>query len=171
MKIGVIWFTFHWSFLHKFPMTISQHWFKWWLGAEQVTSHYWNQWSLVHDEVKKPVYQTNKFHIRSLDLQCISSIDIMSLWIFNFHTINYLPLQWYPIIIPLLWLYGRTKTLQFNDGFNVPVTWWRFGEGHSSSGVYMDKGHLDDRDRSAYLDHYNFCFGQMTCRKQSPGYN
>ena len=27
-------------------MTISQHWFRWWLGAAQATGHYLNQWRL-----------------------------------------------------------------------------------------------------------------------------
>ena len=38
---------FHWSFLRA-QITTSQHW-KWkWLGADQATSHYLNQWWLVY---------------------------------------------------------------------------------------------------------------------------
>ena len=29
-------------------LTIFQHWFRWWLGAVQATSHYLNQWWLVY---------------------------------------------------------------------------------------------------------------------------
>ena len=39
---------FHWSLLLRFKLTIFQHWFKYWLGADQATSHYLNQWWLVH---------------------------------------------------------------------------------------------------------------------------
>ena len=28
----------------RIHLTISQHWFKWWLGTEQATNHYLNQW-------------------------------------------------------------------------------------------------------------------------------
>ena len=34
---------FHWSLLSKVQLTIFQHWFRWWLGAVQATSHYLNQ--------------------------------------------------------------------------------------------------------------------------------
>ena len=29
-------------------LTIFQHWFRWWLGTNQATSHYLNQWWLVY---------------------------------------------------------------------------------------------------------------------------
>ena len=35
---------FHWSFFPRVEFTIFQHWFRWWLGAVQATSHYLNQW-------------------------------------------------------------------------------------------------------------------------------
>ena len=38
---------FHWSLFLMFKLTIFQHWFRWWLGANQGTSHYLNQWWLV----------------------------------------------------------------------------------------------------------------------------
>ena len=44
-------FKFHWSSFLRVKLTISQHWFRWWLGAKQSTSHYLNQcWpsSLTH---------------------------------------------------------------------------------------------------------------------------
>ena len=43
MKI-VFRFKFHWNRFSKVHLTISQHWFRKWLGAEQVTSHYLNKW-------------------------------------------------------------------------------------------------------------------------------
>ena len=37
---------FHWSLLLRVQLTIFQHWFRWWLGANQATSHYLNHWWL-----------------------------------------------------------------------------------------------------------------------------
>ena len=51
MKNFVFWFEFHWSLFVRVQLTIFQHWFRWWLGADQATSHYPNQcWpsSLTH---------------------------------------------------------------------------------------------------------------------------
>ena len=42
---------FHWSLSIRVPWTIFQHWFRWWLGADQVTSHYLNQWWLNHRRI------------------------------------------------------------------------------------------------------------------------
>ena len=40
---------FHWSLFPRVQLTtIFQHWFKWWLGAGQATSHYLNQWWLIY---------------------------------------------------------------------------------------------------------------------------
>ena len=39
---------FHWSLFLRFQLTIFQHWFRYWLGAVQATSHYVNQWWLVY---------------------------------------------------------------------------------------------------------------------------
>ena len=39
---------FHWSLLLRVQLTIIQHWFRYWLGASQATSHYLNQWWLVY---------------------------------------------------------------------------------------------------------------------------
>ena len=39
---------FHWSLSIRVPRILFQHWFRWWLGADQATSHYLNQWWLVY---------------------------------------------------------------------------------------------------------------------------
>ena len=39
---------FHRGLLLRFQLTIFQHWFRYWLGAVQATSHYLNQWWLVY---------------------------------------------------------------------------------------------------------------------------
>ena len=43
--IGLI---FNWSLFLWFELTIFQHWYRWWLGAEQATTHYLNQWWLFY---------------------------------------------------------------------------------------------------------------------------
>ena len=37
---------FHWSLFLRVQLTIFQHWFWYWFGADQATSHYLNQWWL-----------------------------------------------------------------------------------------------------------------------------
>ena len=39
---------FHWSLFLRFELRIFQHWFRWWLGANQATSHYLNQLLSTH---------------------------------------------------------------------------------------------------------------------------
>ena len=43
-KICEFWLKFHWSLFLTIQLTIFLHWFRWWLGAKQATSHYLNQW-------------------------------------------------------------------------------------------------------------------------------
>ena len=42
---------FHWSLFPRVQLTIFQHWFRWWLCADQATSHYLNQWWLDHRRI------------------------------------------------------------------------------------------------------------------------
>ena len=48
MKIFEFRLKFHWSLFPRIQLTIFQHWFRLWLGADQATSHYLNQWWLDH---------------------------------------------------------------------------------------------------------------------------
>ena len=48
MKIYEFRLRFHWSLFLRFILTISQHWFRYWLVADQATSHYLNQWWLIY---------------------------------------------------------------------------------------------------------------------------
>ena len=48
MKMFEFQLKFHWSLFLRFQLTIFQHWFRKWLGADQATSHYLNQWWLVY---------------------------------------------------------------------------------------------------------------------------
>ena len=51
MKMCEFWLKFHWSLFLRVQLTIFQHWFRWWLGADQATSHYLNQWWLVYRRI------------------------------------------------------------------------------------------------------------------------
>ena len=46
MKMCEFQLRFHWSLFLRVKLTTCEHWiwFRWWLGAVQVTSHYLNQW-------------------------------------------------------------------------------------------------------------------------------
>ena len=48
MKMYEFRLKFHWSLFLRFQLTIFKHWFRYWLGAVQATSHYLNQWWLVY---------------------------------------------------------------------------------------------------------------------------
>ena len=48
MKIFEFRLKFHWSLFQRFQLTIFQHWFRLWLGADQATSHYLNQYRVDH---------------------------------------------------------------------------------------------------------------------------
>ena len=43
MKRFVFWFEFHWKSFLGVQLSKSQHWLRWWLGAEQATSHFLNK--------------------------------------------------------------------------------------------------------------------------------
>ena len=46
IKILEIRLIFHWSLFLGVESSILHHWFRYWLGADQATSHYLNQWWL-----------------------------------------------------------------------------------------------------------------------------
>ena len=51
IKMLEFWLKFHWNLFIRVKLTIFQHWFRWWLGADQATSHYLNQWWLVYRRI------------------------------------------------------------------------------------------------------------------------
>ena len=51
MKIFEYRLKLHWNLFLRVQLTIFQHWFRWWLGVSQATSHYLNQWWLVYRRV------------------------------------------------------------------------------------------------------------------------
>ena len=48
MKMYEFRLRFHWILFPRVQLTIFHHWFRYWLGAGQATSHYLNQWWLVY---------------------------------------------------------------------------------------------------------------------------
>ena len=48
MKMYKLPLRFHWSLFLCVQLTIFQHWFRSWLGTDQATSHYLNQWWLIY---------------------------------------------------------------------------------------------------------------------------
>ena len=66
-------FWFHWRLFLRFELTIFKHWLRWWLGADQATSHYLNEWWLVYwciyaslslNELKVEATRSLEKHIR-----------------------------------------------------------------------------------------------------------
>ena len=51
MKIYEIGLRFHWSLFLRVQLTIFQHWFRYWLGADQATGHYLNQWWIIYRRI------------------------------------------------------------------------------------------------------------------------
>ena len=46
---------FHWSLFLRVQLTKFQQWFRKWLGADQATSHYMDQWWLVYWRIYAPL--------------------------------------------------------------------------------------------------------------------
>ena len=57
MIIHEFWLRFHWILYGRVQLTIFHHWFRQWLGTDQATSHYLDQWwpcLLMHMYVTRP---------------------------------------------------------------------------------------------------------------------
>ena len=58
-------FKFHWNLFPRFQLTTFHHWFRQWLGADQATSHYLDQWwpcLLTHICVNRPQWVNKATH-------------------------------------------------------------------------------------------------------------
>ena len=51
MKNLLFWFKFHWILFLMVQLTITQHWFRKWLGTGQATNHYLNHWWLDYRRI------------------------------------------------------------------------------------------------------------------------
>ena len=59
---------FHWNLFLRVQLTIFQHWFRWWLGAVQATSHYLNQWWLVYRRIYASLGLNELIHV--MEIKC-----------------------------------------------------------------------------------------------------
>ena len=92
-------FKFYWNILPRVHLTISQHCFRWWLGAEDMTNHYLNQWwlrILAHKCVTQPrwvyCHQCEKKH---KTWYVIKIKLVLSLYLLEFHVnCRCRPLHW-----------------------------------------------------------------------------
>ena len=78
MKMFEFRLKFHWSLFPRVQLTIFQHWFRWWLGAVQATSHFLNQWWLVYRRIYASL-GLNELIIMMWSLQNFSQILIMKI--------------------------------------------------------------------------------------------
>ena len=85
MKIYEFRLQFHWSLFLRVQLKTFHHWFRWWLGADQATSHYLKQWwsdyrriyaSLGRNDLNKKNGKRNQFHVEKLHSSYPSSIHI-----------------------------------------------------------------------------------------------
>ena len=59
---------FHWNLFLRVQLIIFQHWFRWWLGAVQATSHYLNQWWLVYRCIYASLGLNELIHV--MEIKC-----------------------------------------------------------------------------------------------------
>ena len=69
MKIYEFRLKFHWSLFPRVQLTIFQHWFRQWLGADQATSHYLNQWWLDYQRIYASLGLNELMH-KQLQMHC-----------------------------------------------------------------------------------------------------
>ena len=88
---------FHWNSFLRLQLPSLQHWFRWWLGAVQATSHDLKQWWLIHWRINaslglnelmarkrhdtKHSYQTNsRFTLDTLQILSMTWIMTGKIW-------------------------------------------------------------------------------------------
>ena len=92
MKMFEFRFQFHWNLFQRVQLTIFQHWFRWWLGAVQATSHFLNErwlnyrriyaWLglnelISYQNVMAPLLSVNTFRDQVVDLHCYANGDCL----------------------------------------------------------------------------------------------
>ena len=68
---------FHWGLFLRFQLTIFQHWFRSWLGDNQVTSHYLNRWWIIYWRIYASL-GLNKFWKLENDLLQVKHVKTIS---------------------------------------------------------------------------------------------
>ena len=93
---------FHWRLFLKVQLTIFQHWFRYWLGAEQATSHYLNQWwpsSTTHTCVTRPQWGKGSLPSTSQIATRVGNLMMIQL-------------QWLVFILQLIVQHESTKQIK-----------------------------------------------------------
>ena len=67
----------HWSLFLRAQWTILQHWFRKWLGADQATSHYLNQWWLDYRRIYASLGLNELTHWSRVMHICVSKFTII----------------------------------------------------------------------------------------------
>ena len=68
---------FLWSLFLGAQLTIYQHWFRKWLGADQATSHYLNQWWLIYWRIYASLGLIELTHWGRVMHTCVSKLTII----------------------------------------------------------------------------------------------
>ena len=81
---------FHWSLFPRAQLTIFQHWFRSWLGADQATSHYLNQWWSVYWRIYASLglNELNPFRFKNT----LEEIKLFEIY-YKFSVLTHLPLE------------------------------------------------------------------------------
>ena len=103
---------FHWSLILRFELTIFQHWFRQWFGANQATSYYLNQWWLPYWHI----YVSLDFNELTRRITIIMYITILNYTIhrvidYGIYTKSLWNCQW---ILRLIWANGIPIRTNFN---------------------------------------------------------
>ena len=110
IKVLELHLRFSWSLLLRVQLTICQHLFRWWLGTDQVRSHYLNQWWLIY------------WHLKELSMLCTNNfwINDSRLW-FWFTTLIE---RWYTQLLPRCDHQPNTTEEVFFDKFLLVTYQW-----------------------------------------------
>ena len=103
MKMIEFLFQFHWNLFPGVKLTINQHWFRWWLGTEQVISHYLNQcW---------PNSWTHICNTRGRWVERVSDSLVLSLVLYSYNFIvkSFIPIHWQPMYCIMIEMYREGK--------------------------------------------------------------
>ena len=118
---------FHWSLFLRVQLTISQHWFRLWLGADQATSHYLNQWWLDYRRIYASLNLNElKCHFL-INIEYYSSIAYIHRHIYD--GLFFLLCKWISISIvqPIKYAHGfvvRCAVVVISSYVNIHVINW-----------------------------------------------
>ena len=86
MKMLEFRLNFHWSLFLRFQLKIFQHWFRWWLGADQATSHYLNQWWLDYRRIYASLGLNELTHWGLINMACFRVFHFLETKVLHFYS-------------------------------------------------------------------------------------